>query len=59
MVAGTVNEANNKVEEAEREVASISLQPLQAMLGSLKMVRRLIHPRKAHTIHVTRLTCPL
>lgn len=41
MVAAAVQETNGKVEDAERELAT-PLQPLQAMLESLKMVRTFI-----------------
>ncbi|KAI8354984.1 hypothetical protein B0O80DRAFT_498165 [Mortierella sp. GBAus27b] len=36
-VAAAAYEANGKVEEAERDLSSTPLQPLQAMLESLKM----------------------
>ncbi|KAG0021798.1 hypothetical protein BGZ80_001677 [Entomortierella chlamydospora] len=37
MVATSVHEANTKVEEAEHELTSAALQPLQAVLETLKM----------------------
>ncbi|KAF9906277.1 hypothetical protein BX616_000760 [Lobosporangium transversale] len=37
LVTSSVHEANSRVEEAERELTSVALQPLQAMLESLKM----------------------
>ncbi|KAF8986178.1 hypothetical protein BGZ46_008522 [Entomortierella lignicola] len=38
MVATSVHEVNTKVEEAEHELSSVALQPLHAVLETLKMI---------------------